>query len=85
MDETTGAGRESADFSSKDLVEPEGVNAASREVVDEHASGGGDVGSGGSPERAERQSSGGHARAEIVGTPGGRDDVPGQELSVGEG
>ena len=85
MDETTGAGRESGDFGSKDLVEPEGVNAASREVVDSRASGGGDVGSGGSPERAERQISGGHPRAQIVGTPGGRDDAPGQEFSVGEG
>ena len=68
-----------------DLVEPEGVNAASREVADDHPSGGGDVTSGGAPERATEQMSQQHPPEEVVGPPGDEDASPGQQLSVGEG
>lgn len=85
MDELTNAGPQSGKSSSADLVEPEGVNAASREISDEHRTGGGDVTSGGSPERAAEQVTQAQPPEEMVGAPGNRGDSPGQELSVGEG
>jgi hypothetical protein len=78
---------ETADGSSsrsKDLVEPEGVNAASRELIEAH-SGGGDVTSGGAPERAGEQISERQPLEQMAGTSGGQDGGPGQQLSVGEG
>jgi hypothetical protein len=76
---------ETADGSGgKDLVEPEGVNAASRELIEAHP-GGRDVTSGGAPERAREQISERQPPEEIAGTSGGQDGGPGQQLSVGEG
>lgn len=85
MNQETGGSGTSGGSRSNDLVEPEGVNAASREIVDEHDSGDGDVTTGGSPDRAEEQISARSPAEEMVGTPSDRDDSPGQELSVGEG
>jgi hypothetical protein len=85
MDETTGDDRAPGSAATSDLVEPEGVNAASREIIDEHSTGDGDVTSGGSPERAAEQVTDGPSSEQMVGVPGNRDDAPGQELSVGEG
>ena len=82
--ETTDAGPGAGDSTGRDLVEPEGVNAASREIVDERA-GGGDVTSGGAPERAQDQISERHRSTEMAGVPGDQDGGPGQQLSVGEG
>jgi len=55
------------------------------DVTDEHPSGGGDVASGGNPERAESQVGERRPESEMVGTPGDQGGAPGQELSVGEG
>jgi hypothetical protein len=67
-----------------DLVEPEGVNAASREITGEQE-GRGDVTSGGAPERAADQMFEQHQPEQMVGTSDAQDDGPGQQLSVGEG
>ena len=83
MDDTIEAGPDTSGSSTEDLVEPEGVNAASREITEE--SGGGDVTSGGAPERAQDQISEQHRSEEMAGTPGDPNDSPGQQLSVGEG
>jgi len=89
MDDTTNAGPVSdGEGGSEDLAEPEGVNAASREVADEHGARGGDVTSGGSParaEQAEQQVADEHRPEELAGTVGAQDESPGQALSVGEG
>ena len=86
MDDTTNAGPVSdGPGGSEDLVESEGVNAASREVADEHGARGGDVTSGGSPARAEQQVADEHRPEELAGTVGAQDESPGQALSVGEG
>ena len=85
VNETESESESTGDFGSADLVEPEGVNAASREVADEHPSGGGDVTWGGAPERAREQMAEPHPPEEMVGTSGDQDGGPGQQLSAGEG
>ena len=96
MDETANRSQNESDYemadagpgaggsTSKDLVEPEGVNAASREITDEPA-GGGDVTSGGAPERAHDQVAERHRLQEMAGAPDEQGERPGQQLSVGEG
>ena len=81
--DATGTGPGAGDSTSSDLVEPEGVNAASREITDERT--GSDMTSGGAPERAQDQISERHQADEMAGTPGDQDASPGQQLSVGEG
>ena len=83
-DETTDASPGAAGRTTGDLVEPEGVNAASREIADAPARGG-DVTSGGAPERAQDQVAEQHPAERMVGAPGDQDASPGQQLSVGEG
>ncbi|MGE5764962.1 MAG: hypothetical protein ACM3ZF_14135, partial [Mycobacterium leprae] len=69
-----------------DLHEPEGVDAgsqASTAAGDGHPAGG-DVRSGGAPERAGEQQDAAPP-AGLLGPPRQEPDAPGQELSVGEG
>jgi len=69
------------------LVEPEGVNAASEEVVEEpqQPALGHDQGrSGGRPEAAD-EAQDTPAEGELLGPPSQDGDEPGQELSSGEG
>lgn len=71
---------------SKDLIEPEGVNAGSADFTVEGAAPRGDVRAGGHPERAEAQADR-TEDAEIVDAPfQPRDrDAPSLEQSVEEG
>jgi hypothetical protein len=81
--DATGAGPGAGGTASADLVEPEGVNAASREITDERTAA--DVISGGAPERAQDQIRERHEADEMAGTPSDEEGSPGQQLSVGEG
>ena len=85
MNNTESESESTGGSGSADLVEPEGINAASREVADEHPSEGGDVTAGGHPERAEAQADERMSNTEMVGSADAQEDGPGQELSAGEG